>query len=187
MKNNLASMMSLDLFVSSQDEAEYNAIKKHIKPSKSIQAPIIGFDFYIDYFTTEVNRLNRERDINTVKEFAAKFQWKDNLDEIFKNTIFETIVLTNEKQEIFWVNEGFKEMTGYTKSYALKKTPSFLQGANTCEATRARIRKKIVANEPFNEIVLNYRKDNTPYRCEIKVFPLSHEDTTHYIALERAI
>ena len=50
MKNNLASMMSLDLFVSSQDEAEYNAIKKHIKPSKSIQAPIIGFDFYIDYF-----------------------------------------------------------------------------------------------------------------------------------------
>jgi PAS domain S-box-containing protein len=187
MKNNLASMMSLDLFIASQDDAEYDAIKEFITPSKAIQAPIVAFDFYINSFTAEVHRLNRERDINSVKEFANKFQWSDNVDEIFKDEVFETIVLTNENQEILWVNEGFKEMTGYSKTFALKKTPSFLQGKNTCAKTRKRIRNKILANEPFKEIVLNYRQDKTPYKCEIKVFPLSHNDTTHYIALENAI
>jgi PAS domain S-box-containing protein len=174
-------------FVSSKDEQDYSATKELIVASNEIQAPIISFDFYINSFTTEVNKLNRKRDINFIKEFSKKFQWNDNVDEIFKGVDFETIVLTNEKQEILWVNDGFKEMTGYTKTFALKKTPSFLQGKNTCAVTRKRIRNKILANEPFKEIVLNYKQDKTPYKCEINVFPLSHKNTTHYIALERAI
>jgi transcriptional regulator with PAS, ATPase and Fis domain len=187
MKNNLASMMCLDLFTTSQEAEDYNAIKNLITPTKAIQVPIIGFDFYIDYFSTEIEKLNRQKDINIIKDFADKFQWIDNLDEIFNDEVFETIVLTNKKQEIIWVNEGFKKMTGFSKSFALKKTPSFLQGANTCKATSSRIRGKIRENKPFKEIVLNYRQDKTPYKCEIKVFPLSYKDTTHYIALENSI
>ena len=179
--------MCLDFFVSSQDEQEYSTIKELIIPSNAIQAPITSFDFYINSFSTEINKLNRLRDINSIKEFSNKFQWNDNLDEIFKDVEFETIVLTNEKQEILWVNDGFKEMTGYTKTFALKKTPSFLQGKNTCAKTRKRIRNKICTNQPFKEIVLNYKQDKTPYKCEINVFPLSYKNTTHYIALERAI
>ena len=38
MKNNLASMMCLDLFIASQEEKEYEAIKELITPLKSIQA-----------------------------------------------------------------------------------------------------------------------------------------------------
>jgi transcriptional regulator with PAS, ATPase and Fis domain len=187
MKNNLASMMCLDLFIASQEEKEYEAIKELITPLKSIQAPIIGFDFYIDYFATEMDKLNREKDISIIKDFANKFQWSNNLDEIFKDETFETIVLTNKKQEILWVNEGFKKMTGFSKSFALKKTPAFLQGANTCKETSERIRENIRINRPFKEIVLNYKQDKTPYKCEIKVFPLFYKDTTHYIALEKAI
>ena len=187
MKNNLASMMCLDLFIASQEVEDYTAIKDLITPSKAIQVPLIGFDFYIDYFSSEIEKLNRQRDIKIIKDFAHKFQWIDNLDEIFKDEVFETIVLTNRNQEIIWVNEGFKKMTGYSKSFAIKKTPSFLQGANTCKATSSRIKKKINENKPFKEIVLNYRQDKTPYKCEIKVFPLSYKDTTHYIALENAI
>ena len=187
MKNNLANMMCLDFFVSSQGEQDYSATKELIIPSNEVQTPIISFDFYINSFTIEINKLNRKRDINSIKEFSNKFQWNDNLDEIFKDVAFETIVLTNEKQEILWVNDGFKKMTGYTKTFALKKTPSFLQGKNTCAVTRKRIRNKILANEPFKEIVLNYKQDKTPYKCEINVFPLSHKNTTHYIALERSI
>jgi limonene-1,2-epoxide hydrolase len=187
MKNNMASMMCLDLFITSQEEEDHNAIKNLITPTKTTQAPIIGFDFYIDYFSTEIEKLNRQKDINIVKDFADKFNWVNNLDEIFKDEVFETIVLTNKKQEIIWVNEGFKKMTGFSKSFALKKTPSFLQGASTCKETSARIKGKILRNKPFQETVLNYRQDKTPYKCEIKVFPLSYKDTTHYIALENAI
>ena len=83
MKNNLVNMMCLDFFTSSQDEQDYSTTKNLITPSNEIQTPIISFDFYINSFTTEVNKLNRKRDINSIKEFSNKFQWNDNLDEIF--------------------------------------------------------------------------------------------------------
>jgi hypothetical protein len=78
-------------------------------------------------------------------------------------------------------------MTGFNKNFAINKTPSFLQGANTCSKTRARIREKIRANEPFREVVINYRQDKSSYKCEINVFPLFNENTTHYMALEKVV
>ncbi|AUC83894.1 diguanylate cyclase [Polaribacter sp. ALD11] len=187
MKKNLASMMCLDLFIASQDQEEYAAIKDLLAPSKSLQLPIISFDLYMDYFSTEMINLGIKNDIDIVKNFATKLQWTNNVDEIFKDEVFETIVLTNNKQEIIWVNDGFKKMTGFSKNFALKKTPSFLQGEGTCKETSTRIREKIRAKKPFKEVVLNYKKDKTPYKCEIKIFPLSYKNTTHYIALERAV
>lgn len=179
--------MCLDLFLSSQSEERYKEIEQHITPSESIKFPLKSFALYADYFSAEMNNLDRENDINMLKEFASKYNWSDNLDSIFKNEDFEAIVLTNKKQEIIWVNDGFKEMTGFNKKFALKKTPSFLQGANTCETTRDRIRKKIKLNIPFIGTVINYKKNKTPYKCEIKIFPLFSENTTHYIALEKAV
>ena len=164
MNNNAANMMCLDLFLASQDEHEYAAIKKNIIPSEFLQPELISFNLYIDYFSIEINKLNRENDINKIKAFASKFEWIDNIDKIFEDETFETIVLTNEQQEILWVNDGFKKMTGFNKNFALKKTPSFLQGKNTCPKTRARIRKKIRNNEPFKEVVINYRQDKSPYK-----------------------
>ena len=111
----------------------------------------------------------------------------NNIDEIFKDHTFETIVLTSKQQEIIWVNDGFKKMTGYSKNFAINKTPSFLQGAETCEKTKQRIRKKLQSNKPFTDLVINYKKDQTTYECEITVFPLHNKDTTHYIALEKAV
>ena len=187
MKHNLANMMSLDFFIASQDEQDYTAIKPLLTPSESVQLTTTSFGLYIDYFSDEMNKVSRRNYIDMIKEFAAKFQWTNNVDEIFKNEAFETIVLTNNKQEIVWVNSGFKKMTGYSKNFALKKTPSFLQGTDTCEETKTRIRKKISINKPFKEIVLNYRQDKIAYKCEIKIFPLTYKNTTHYIALENTI
>ncbi|RCS27996.1 PAS domain-containing protein [Polaribacter sp. WD7] len=187
MKNNLVNMKCLDFFVASQSQQNYDAIKHLLIPSNSIQLPILSFNFFIDNFSSEIQKLNRKNDINMVKHFAKKHKWENNVDEIFENERFEAIVITNSKQEILWVNNGFKKMTGYNKNDSLHKTPSFLQGTNTCQTTKSRIRKKLQKNEPFKEIVLNYKKDKTPYKCEIKVYPLSYLETTHYIALERAI
>ncbi|EAR12753.1 putative 22-domain light- and oxygen-sensing histidine kinase [Polaribacter irgensii 23-P] len=187
MKSNVANMMCLDLFMSSQNAQDSAITENFIIPSECIQPALVSFDLYIDSFSIEINKLNRQNDINTIKDFAYKFEWIANIDKIFKDEIFETIVLTNEQQEILWVNDGFKKMTGFNKNFALKKTPSFLQGKNTCPKTRARIREKINNNEPFKEVVINYRQDKSAYKCEIKVFPLFNEHSTHYIALEKVV
>jgi len=187
MKNNLANMMCLDLFLADKNKQDYALLKEQLSPSKSIKLPIISFDLFINYFTNQINNALRRKDINTLKEFANKFQWTNNLEEILNNQTFDAIVLTNKKQEIIWVNDGFKKMTGFDKNYALKKTPSFLQGLNTSKETKEKIKSKIATNKPFKEIVLNYKKDKTQYKCEINIFPLHHKDTTHFIALERAV
>ena len=180
-------MMCLDLFLASQSKENYTAIEPHLIASEAIKFPLISFDLYADYFSSKIDNLDRVNDINTVKKFASKLNWKSSIEQIFKNEDFEAIVLTNKKQEIIWVNEGFKEMTGFNKNFAIKKTPSFLQGENTCEKTRNLIREKIQLNKPFIGTVINYRKDKTAYKCEIKIFPLFSENTTHYIALEKAV
>jgi PAS domain S-box-containing protein len=187
MKNSLSNMKCLDLFISSQNEEEYKSIQHLITPSETIAYPILSFDFYANNFSTVISNSNKKNDINKIKEFATKFGWNNSIDEIFKNHTFETIVLTSKQQEIIWVNDGFKKMTGYSKNYAINKTPSFLQGAETCEKTKKRIRKKLRSNKPFTDLVINYKKDQTTYECEITVFPLHNKDTTHYIALEKAI
>jgi hypothetical protein len=187
MKNNLSNMMCLDLFLSTQSAESYKNLEPHLIASEALQFPLKSFGLYADAFSTEMESLDRNNDINSVKKLASKFNWNNNVDEMFKNEDFEALVITNEKQEIIWVNNGFKEMTGFDKKFAIKKMPSFLQGTDTCQVTKDRIRKKINLDKPFSDIVINYRKDKTPYRCEIKIFPLSNEHTTHYIALEKAV
>ena len=187
MKYNLSNMMYLDFFLSAQNKEDYKAIEPLLITPEFANFPLKSFDIFVDSFTSKMKTLDRENDINCIKEFAAKYKWTSNIDIIFKDIDFEAIVLTNDKQEIIWVNEGFKEMTGFTKKFAQQKTPSFLQGKDTCNVTKERIRENIKLNKPFTDIVINYKKDKTPYRCEIKVFPLFTENTTHYIALEKAV
>jgi transcriptional regulator with PAS, ATPase and Fis domain len=187
MKNKLSNMLCLDLYLASLSKEKYKAIEPELISSESKKFPLLSFGLYVDSFSTEMNNLTRENDINTVKEFGSKYNWNESLDHIFKNEDFEAIVLTNKEQEIIWVNDGFKEMTGFNKNFALNKRPSFLQGSKTCEETTAIIRNKIKLNKPFAGTVINYKKNKMPYKCEIKIFPLFSKNTTHYIALEKAV
>lgn len=187
MKYELSNMMCLDFFLSSQSKEDYKAIAPHLTSKESINFPLKSFDVFVDTFSSKMIALERENDINTVKELGFKYNWTNNIDSIFKDEDFEAIVLTNEKQEIIWVNDGFKEMTGFSKKFAKQKTPSFLQGKNTSKITRDNIREKIKMNKPFTGVVVNYKKDKTPYKCEIKIFPLFTENSTYYIALEKAV
>ncbi|WP_439128392.1 PAS domain-containing protein, partial [Polaribacter sp.] len=180
-------MQCLDLFLSTQTKKEYGQIKHLLTPSDAIKLPLQSFDFYTNFFQSEMEKITKQNDVKTVQKFAKQFNWKNNLELIFKKEDFEALVITNKNQEIIWVNDGFKKMTGYSKNFAKDKKPSFLQGKQTCEATRKRIRKSLQNDKPFKEIVINYREDNTPYKCLLNVFPLYNEETTHYIALEKAV
>lgn len=81
-------------------------------------------------------------------------------------------------------------MTGYEKEFALNKTPRFLQGEKTKESTRKRIKEKLLKGKPFKDVIINYRKDKTSYKCELHIIPLHNNETTkitHFLALEKEI
>lgn len=149
--------------------------------------PLLSWDLSgLGYFNT-IEELQKEQDLATLKRFASKYKWKHQLDQIILENTYEALVLTDLTRNILWVNDGFTEMTGYSKNNALHNTPSFLQTQETSEESRDTIRKKLKGNKPFKAIIINKKKDNTLYKCELHIFPLIHDKTTHFLALETQV
>jgi hypothetical protein len=69
----------------------------------------------------------------------------------------------------------------------LIKNLIFLQGINTSAKTKKIIRNKLNDLKPFTGIITNYRKDNTPYECEVKIIPMYSENVTHFLAIEKQV
>lgn len=185
MKKNLMNMQCLDIYLSSLSQEEYEEIEDEITVSDIKLMPLRSWDIYNEHFANQILSLKQQKAITSFKELAKEFQWKNNWNEVFEDKNFDALVLTNHIVEIQWVSEGFTEMTGYSSRFAINRTPHFLQGEGTDRAVLNRIRQKLSRNEPFTEVLVNYKKDKTPYKCEISVIPLINERTTHYLALER--
>lgn len=77
-------------------------------------------------------------------------------------------------------------MTGYSKQFAVGRKPSFLQGEKTSIESKTKIRNRIYRNEPFRETVMNYKKNQAEYLCEIEFFPIvnKQKETKAFLALE---
>lgn len=189
MKYNLCNMMGLDIYLSSLTKSEYEAVSGEICGTSRVNTPLLCWDIYSQSYIDTLSELERIQDISQVKSYAKKFEWNNAIDSIFKNELFQAIIITDLNQKIVWVNKGFSKMTGYTKTEVLHKTPKILQGAETSISSRQNIRKKIALNAPFKEIITNYKKSGESYECEVKIFPLhsSNDKNTHFIALERKV
>jgi PAS domain S-box-containing protein len=187
MKHNLNNMMALDLYLGSLKRSDYNIAFEDLKSSCNQCMPLMSWDFHSLSFNKQLLEAQRQQDILKVVHLAQKYNWQNDIHAIFKKHPFEALLLTNHQQRIVWVNHGFTAMTGYLKKEVVNKTPRILQGKETSKTSRSRIRKKLEANLPFAEIITNYKKGGSAYTCEVKIFPLRTEKTTHYLALERQV
>ncbi len=149
--------------------------------------PLLSWDIYSEFYFRHLKQIERKTEIEKLTFLAEKFQWKNNISHLINRNDYEAIIVTDINRKIIWVNNGFTEMTGYSKGFALNRTPVFLQGKETSSNTKERIRNKIKLNKPFKEVITNYKKDNTPYKCEIQVIPMYNKITTHFMALEKQV
>ncbi|MVM34996.1 PAS domain-containing protein [Spirosoma sp. HMF4905] len=99
------------------------------------------------------------------------------------------IVITDTDQIIQYVNLSFEQMTGYSRQEALGRRPSFLQGEGTFQQIRQRIKQAIDRRKPVRGRLLNYRKDQTPYWCQIIILPIVNrqKQVVNFIAFEREV
>lgn len=179
--------MSLDIYLSSLSNEEYDSVSSKLDYNfKSL--PLLSWDIYSQNRQVNLLESQQEQDILKVKALASTFNWNNDIDSIFSDSDYEALIVTDVTQNILWVNNGFPKMTGYSKGDALNKTPRFLQGEKTTEKKRDIIRKKLSSNLPFQEVIINHKKDGTPYTCEVKIIPLfTNNIKTHYIALEKQV
>lgn len=187
MKNNIAKMTCLDVYLSSLTKEEFEYVKPNIKSVAYKGMPIMSWDIHIENYHDSLERARKQNEINHVMVMAEKYNWNNDLKSEFYKNDYEALIITDKLQNIIWVNDGFSKMTGYPKKFAINKTPKFLQGEKTSAKTKKIIWENILKDKPFQEVITNYKKDRTPYKCEIKIIPLYSQETTHYIAFERKI
>ena len=156
--------------------------KKHFVP------PLLSLDFYLNHYHDFTKKLRVDSDVNKLSHMLGKLMNTD-LQSIIEHGIYDALVVTDAQLKIVWVNDGFSEMTGYSKKFALGKKPNFLQGEETSEATKREIRKHLNKKEGFKTSILNYRSTGETYLCEINAVPIFNEkrEIVNYLAVEREL
>ncbi|MDF0716407.1 PAS domain-containing protein [Muricauda sp. 334s03] len=155
---------------------------------KSYISPLVSFDIYLENYHKLLKLLRKEADVKQLKSIL-KSDIATHVQDLILHETYDALVLTRPDQHIVWVNEGFQEMTGYSKSFAIGKRPSFLQGPLTSKNSKQEIRELLRAEHTFTGSILNYRKNGEIYTCQIKIIPLydSKKELTHFIAMEKEL
>lgn len=151
-------------------------------------SPLLSFDFYLESYHRLLGNLKKEAELKQITYLLGEEISQEN-QSLIKNENYDALVVTNLDHSILWVNDGFIEMTGYRKNYALQKKPSFLQGKETSKTIKKEIRKQLNAHHSFDGSIINYRKNGELYLCRIKILPhySSQNKLSHFIALEKEL
>lgn len=76
---------------------------------------------------------------------------------------------------IMFASDGFVSVTGYSRKDIVQRNCRFLQGTKTDRSSVQRLKTSIDNNQDSVELVLNYRKDGTPFWNLLYVAPLLDE------------
>ncbi len=93
------------------------------------------------------------------------------------NETDNSVIITDAKGRIEYVNPGFTKLTGYEQTDALGKKPGeLLQGKLTDVDTVKRISEKLAAQKPFYEEIMNYNKAGETYWISLAINPVFDDE-----------
>lgn len=102
----------------------------------------------------------------------------------------EARVVTDPAGLVLWVNAAFTELCGYSAEELRGRKPgAMLQGPATDPAAVERIRGALRARQPCRENLVNYHKDGSCYRAEVRIAPVLADDGAPlwFVARERRL
>ncbi len=101
----------------------------------------------------------------------------------------ESIVITNTRAEIEYVNQAFIDNTGYSREEALGQNPRVLQSGHTTPETYRSLWDTVTAGKSWSGEFFNRRKNGTEYLEHVTITPIhdEHGATTHYVAVKQDI
>jgi two-component system sensor histidine kinase/response regulator len=101
----------------------------------------------------------------------------------------ESIVITNTRAEIEYVNQAFINKTGYSRAEAIGQNPRLLQSGRTMPETYRSLWDTVTSGKSWRGEFFNRRKDGTEYLEHVTITPI-HDDSgviTHYVAVKQDI
>lgn len=99
------------------------------------------------------------------------------------------IVIADAKKPDFplmYVSKAFEAITGYTPAESLGRNCRFLQGTDPHQSELKTVRKALKERKSCEVVLVNYRKDGTRFRNELRLAPVfdDHNRLTHYIGIQ---
>lgn len=185
---NLNAMLGLDMYLASLDSIECHRIKNQIKSFPINFYPLMSWDIAVTVYWDLLENGRKTNDLRKLTMFAQEYNWSVDLPIILASS-YQALVLTNVDQVICWVSPGFKAMTGYPANFAIGKTAGFLQGKNTSSVVKEDIKTQLNAGKTFTGSIINCRRNQEEYLCQLSIFPIQNEQNiiTHFLALEQEI
>jgi PAS domain S-box-containing protein len=101
----------------------------------------------------------------------------------------ESIVITNMRAEIEYVNEAFSRTTGYSREEVIGKNPRVLHSGQTPRATYESMWEHLSQGKPWKGEFFNRRKNGEEYVEFAILTPIRQADgaITHYVAVKEDI
>lgn len=100
-----------------------------------------------------------------------------------------SIVITDIRGRIQYVNPKFQELTGYTSAEVIGQTPRILQSGNTPSSTYQELWKTIKSGRTWHGELLNRKKNGESFWESVTISPVKHENgkVTHYVGIKEDI
>ena len=112
-----------------------------------------------------------------------------NLSTVVQKTS-NSVIITDAKGQIKWVNNGFENTTEYRLADVIGKKPgSFLQGKMTKIESISKIKKALLEKTSISEEILNYKKSGSPYWSALTITPIFDKKSkvVNYISIQSDI
>ena len=151
-------------------------------------APLHSWDIFSMYLNASAEEDKRQAELAFLIAYQKRHGWDINLERVLDRH-YEALVLTDARVRIEWVSDGFTRMTGYPRKEAIGQSPRMLQGMNTTQSSRERVRLKLYGQHAFTEDIVNYRKSGEEYICRVEIHPIfgSSNHLCHFLALEEEV
>ncbi|MFN9859614.1 MAG: PAS domain-containing protein, partial [Pseudanabaena sp.] len=87
---------------------------------------------------------------------------------------------------MIYVNPSFERITGYSAAEVIGRDCKFLQGGDRNQIGILDLRQAIKEQRECHAVLLNYRKDGTPFWNDLYIAPVfnDHGELTNYIGIQ---
>lgn len=119
-------------------------------------------------------------------QFALVFEaLVENTNDVIM--VLDATPLSEGGPKIVYVNPAFEKLMGYTADEVVGQNPKILQGPDTDDKTRYKIRKAMRDETCIRTQILNYDKTGNELWLDINIVPLFDQNgtLTYYAAIER--
>ncbi len=99
----------------------------------------------------------------------------------------ESIIITNHKGTIEYVNKAFTDITGYSADEVLGKNPKSLGGGTQSGVFYSELWQRLLLGKSWHGSIIDRRKDGTNYPAMMSTTPIFNSDgrISHYVGIQQ--